>query len=258
MDIKILVAAHKEAKMPTDKNLYLPIHVGAALHPELRFGYQSDATGDNISLKNGSYNELTAIYWAWKNLNADAIGLVHYRRLLSLNHKKSFSSVLSNHEAQLLLKAHAIILPKKRHYWIETNYSHYVHAHYRNPIDECRRVILDLYPDYIPFYDEVMKLRSAHMFNVFIMRKDLFDEYCQWMFSILSELEGRIDTSKYDAYESRVIGFVSELLLDVWLNKNGYDFKEANCLFMEKQNWLIKGMNFLKRKLTGFQVSENE
>ena len=54
MDIKILVAAHKEAKMPTDKNLYLPIHVGAALHPELRFGYQSDATGDNISLKNAS------------------------------------------------------------------------------------------------------------------------------------------------------------------------------------------------------------
>lgn len=54
------------------------------------------------------------------------------------------------------------------------------------------------------------------------------------MFLILSELEGCIDISKYDVYESRVIGFVSELLFDVWLNKNGYDFKEVNCFFMEK------------------------
>ncbi|ANN49531.1 exopolysaccharide biosynthesis protein [Levilactobacillus brevis] len=251
MNIKVLVAAHKKAKMPTDKKLYLPVHVGAVLHPNLKLGYQPDSEGINISSKNGSYNELTAIYWAWKNLSADAVGLVHYRRLLSLKRTKDFSKVLSEQEAQELLATTGIILPKKRHYYIETNYSHYVHAHHAMPLNECRRVISDIYPAYLPSFDKIMKQTSAHMFNIFIMKWSYFDEYCQWMFRILEELDTRIDTSSYDEYESRVIGFVSELLLDVWLDKKGYAYEEINCSFMEKQNWLKKGGSFVLRKLMG-------
>lgn len=251
MNIKVLVAAHKQAKMPIDKRLYLPIHVGAGLHPGLKLGYQPDSEGSNISLKNGSYNELTAIYWGWKNLSADAVGLVHYRRLLSLKKTKSFSKILSEQEAQKLLLTTGIILPKKRHYFIETNYSHYIHAHHAMPLNECRQVVSDMYPDYLSSFDKVMKRTSAHMFNIFIMKRSYFDEYCQWMFGILGELEKRIDTSDYDEYESRVFGFVSELLLDVWLDNKGYSYKEINCLFMEKQNWIKKGSSFIFRKLMG-------
>lgn len=239
--------------MPNDSALYLPVHVGTALHPEVKLGYQPDNQGDNISSKNGTYNELTAIYWAWKNLDADAIGLVHYRRLLSLNRQKDFSTVLSNGEAQKLLEKYDIILPKKRHYYIETNYSHYIHAHHAEPLKECRRVISDLYPEYLAAYDQVMKKTSAHMFNIFIMKKVYFEAYCEWMFSILAELNSRIDTSDYDDYESRVLGFVSELLLDVWLERQSYSYKEINCVFMEKQNWFKKGGNFILRKLMGFR-----
>lgn len=77
MDIKILVAAHKKYWM-LDDSVYLPIQVGAALHPAL--GYVLDNTGDNISAKNPNYCELTALYWAWKNLDCEYIGLCHYRR----------------------------------------------------------------------------------------------------------------------------------------------------------------------------------
>ena len=61
MDIKILVASHKKAEMPED-SMYLPVHVGRALYPDREFGYQSDAEGDNISIKNPYYCELTALY----------------------------------------------------------------------------------------------------------------------------------------------------------------------------------------------------
>lgn len=77
MDIKILVAAHKKYWMPDD-SVYLPIQVGAALHSAL--GYVPDNTGYNISDKNPNYCELTALYWAWKNLECEYIGLCHYRR----------------------------------------------------------------------------------------------------------------------------------------------------------------------------------
>lgn len=76
-NIKILIAAHKPYWMPKDP-VYLPLHVGAEGKPDL--GYTKDNTGDNISAKNPNFCELTGLYWAWKNLDADYLGLVHYRR----------------------------------------------------------------------------------------------------------------------------------------------------------------------------------
>lgn len=76
-NIKILIAAHKQYWMPNDP-VYLPLHVGAEGKQDL--GYTQDNTGDNISAKNPNFCELTGLYWAWKNLDADYVGLVHYRR----------------------------------------------------------------------------------------------------------------------------------------------------------------------------------
>ena len=77
MNIKIIVATHKKYWMPED-SMYLPVHVGAA--GKAGIGYQRDDTGKNISDKNPNFCELTGLYWAWKNLKADYVGLAHYRR----------------------------------------------------------------------------------------------------------------------------------------------------------------------------------
>lgn len=248
MNIKILVAAHKNYVMPQDQNLYLPIFVGKDLHPDVNHTFQGDNTGDNISVKNAHYNELTAIYWAWRNLDVDAIGLVHYRRYLSLHKQKDLTSVLDQAQTESLLKDHDIILPKKRNYYIESNYSHYVHAHHAEPLDLTRKIIEQDYSMYLKAFDEVMQRKSAHMFNMFIMKQQPFDEYCQWLFDILAKVEQNLDISDYNQYEARVYGFISERLLDVWLAVNEqYRTTEVNFVYMEKQNWLVKGGNFLKR-----------
>lgn len=248
MNIKILVAAHKNYVMPQDQNLYLPIFVGKDLHPDVNHTFQGDNTGDNISVKNAHYNELTAIYWAWRNLDADAIGLVHYRRYLSLHKQKDLTSVLDQAQAESILRDHDIILPKKRNYYIESNYSHYVHAHHAEPLDLTRKIIEQNHPAYISAFDEVMQRKSAHMFNMFIMKQQPFAEYCQWLFDILAKVEQNLDISDYNQYEARVYGFISERLLDVWLAVNEqYRTTEVNFVYMEKQNWLVKGGNFLKR-----------
>ncbi|QBO36619.1 DUF4422 domain-containing protein [Periweissella cryptocerci] len=249
MNIKILVAAHKAYQMPADHNLYLPVHVGKALHPELELGYQGDNQGDNISAKNSSYNELTAMYWAWKNLDADAIGLVHYRRHLSLSKQKDLATILNQQEVENLLSKTDIILPKKRNYYIESNYKHYAHAHHVEPLDTARAVLVEKYPRYVPAFDKVMKQTSAHMFNMFIMKRPQFDNYASWLFDVLGEVEAKTDTTGWDDYEKRVYGFVSELLLDVWLDTNDYQYTEVNFVHMEKQNWPKKIANFLLRKV---------
>ena len=253
-NIKILIAAHKEYQMPEDK-IYLPLHVGAEGKKDL--GYQKDNTGDNISKKNPFFCELTGLYWAWKNLDADYVGLVHYRRYFTLSKKRmkteeeKFKNVLTTKEVNELLKDTNIILPKKRKYYIENLYDHYKHTMHIEPLDITRDIIEEKYPKYLKEFDRLHKRTSAHMFNMFIMDKQTFDNYCKWLFDILFELENRIDVSKYDSFHARFFGRISELLLDVWINTNNLKYEEVKVIDIEKVNWLKKGISFLMAKFTG-------
>lgn len=252
MDIKILVAAHKAYWMPDDP-CYLPVHVGKALHEDKNLGFTGDNTGENISSKNPYYCELTAIYWAWKNLKADYTGLVHYRRYFTRKEvrdvNKKRDEILTRQNWETLLQQTPVIVPDKRRYYIESNRSHYLHAHHPEGLTTLEAIIREKYPDYIPAMETVMHRTWAHMFNMFVMRKDYYDAYCAWMFAILFELENRIDITGWTPYESRVYGFVSELMLDIWLEKNRIPYREQNVSFLEKQSWLKKGGAFLMRKI---------
>lgn len=246
-DVKVIIATHKPYWMPGDK-LYVPVQVGAEGKDSL--GLIPDNTGDNLSAKNANYCELTGLYWAWKNLDADFLGLAHYRRhftrLRSTNDRRD---VLTLDQARQLLGSADALLPSKRNYWIETNYQQYVHAHHKEDLDTTREIIAEKYPDYLDAYDKVMKKTTGHRFNMFIMRRELSDSYCEWLFDILFELERRLDISSYNDQDKRVFGFVSERLLDVWIEKNNVKYKDIPYIFLEKQNWVTKVLNFILRKL---------
>ena len=123
MKVNIIIATHKKYDMPKYKS-YLPIHVGKEGKKEI--GFKGDNTGKNISLKNPYFCELTGLYWAWKNLKVDYVGLAHYRRHFKgkTKSKDKFEQVLSDKEINELLRKNDIILPKKRNYYIEKLYKH--------------------------------------------------------------------------------------------------------------------------------------
>lgn len=242
--IKILVASHKPYAMP-EEDIYLPILVGATGKSRIS-GWASDDLGDNISSKNQNYCELTALFWAWKNLSCDYLGLVHYRR-----HFRGRNGIVERTELSELLAASGVILPKKRNYFIETNRSQYVHAHHAEDLDLTRQILTERYPSYVAAFDRSMKSCSGHRFNMFVMRRDLADRYCEWLFDVLFELERRLDISRYSAYDARVFGFVSERLIDVWVETNGIAYDELPVLNLESQHWPRKIVGFLKRKFFG-------
>lgn len=249
-NIKVIIATHKEYEMPKDK-MYIPLHVGAEGKKDI--GYSKDNTGDNISEKNPFFCELTGLYWAWKNLDADYVGLAHYRRHFSLKKKSKnkFDNVLTLEEADKILNSTDVILPKKRNYIIETMYSHYEHTMYVEPLEETRRIIEESYPEYIEEFEKLKTRRSGHMFNMFVMKKDIFDGYCKWLFDILFKLEKKVDVSQYDQFHSRFFGRISELLLDVYLRKNNISYKEVGFIYMEKINIIAKAKAFLAAKFGG-------
>lgn len=248
------MATHKKYQMPED-SMYLPLQVGA--EGKENFGYKRDNEGENISKKNPYYCELTGLYWAWKNLTNDYIGLAHYRRHFTIQKKlpktenEKFKCILNKKQVEKSLEKADVILPVKRKYYIENLYSHYKHTMYIEPLDETKKIIQEKYPEYLAEFDKLNKRTSAHMFNMFIMKKEILNEYCAWLFDILFELEKRIDPKQYNSFHARYLGRISELLLDVWINTNNLKYEEVKVIDIQNVNWFKKISSFLMAKFTG-------
>ena len=236
MDIKIIVATHREYEMPEDK-VYLPVFVGSAIS-DSPLPYQRDDEGINISAKNATYCELTGLYWAYKNLDADYIGLCHYRRLF-----KYKDHILTYDDLDRILSSAAIVLSKKRHYYIETVYSQFIHAHDKESIDLAGKAIKENYPSYTEAFTAVMNRRSLHLYNMFIMKKEIFDDYCCFLFNILEYVEKNMKV--YD----RLLGYLGERLLDVFVTANKLDYVELKVMNKEKIDWPKKIYDFIMRKV---------
>ena len=255
--VKIVVATHKEYRMPEDE-MYLPLQVGAEGKP-FDWGYQKDNEGDNISSRNPGYCELTGLYWAWKNLDADYLGLVHYRRHFASGIGKNvWERVLKYEDLQPHLGKVKIFVPKKRRYYIESLYSHYAHTHYACQLDETKKIIAEKYPEYIESYERVVKRTYGYMFNMMIMERNMFQEYCEWLFGILFELETRLNMPELSDFQKRYFGRVSEIIFNVWLDRQltegtmrKDEIKEVPWIYMEKINWWEKGKAFLRAKFAG-------
>ena len=217
--ITIYVATHKKAEFPKE-NIYKPIRVGATLNSD-DFGYQRDDSGDNISYKNKSFCELTATYWIMKNDKSDIVGLTHYRRYFFKKHKNNkLENVLSEQDIREILKDKDIIVPNSTFIIKHNAERSWEKTHIKKDYDECRKIIAEKYPDYVEAFEQFSKSRFLYICNMFIARKEIFDEYYKWLFDILFELEKRTDISNYDDYNKRLFGFMSERLFNVWLLKH--------------------------------------
>ena len=264
MNINILVVTHKPHWMPKDK-IYLPILVG---NNSIKEKYLRDNTGENISNKNKNYCELTAMYWAWKNLQADYIGLCHYRRYFMINIRKLFFRKLNisfkdffslednwyNKLKKLLImretdyknilsKYDAIVAKKMPLLDDLTVKEDYKKQHKERDLKIVREVLGEIYPNDVKYFDKVLGVKRIHLFNLFVMNNKNFNEYCNWLFTILFALEKRIDISDYDNYQARIYGFLAERLFNVWLLKKNLNLYEANVNFLDSE---FRLRNFVK------------
>lgn len=229
MDTRMYVMTHKQIA-PIDDEMYIPIHVGRAGKANL--GYLGDDTGDSISEKNSSYCELTGLYWLWKNVKCDIIGICHYRRFFVKNEQ-----LLKKDNIEQILDNYDIIIPDSRCTEMGNIEKHYEQRHHIEDLYLCGDVIREKCPEYSNAFEVALKSNLLSMGNMWITRKKIFDQYCEWLFDILFEVERRIDFSKYDAYQGRVMGFLSERLFRVWLLQNSYRIHEEDVKMIETKDF---------------------
>lgn len=220
MSVKIFAMTHKAFTPPPD-SMYVPLQVGRACHSPL--GYLGDDTGDHISWLNAFYSELTGVYWLWKNYSdADIIGVCHYRRYLIAQD----GHLYREEDIERLLLEYDMIVTKKLELRMPY-YDGFAATHDEKDLVETGRVVAEKYPDYAPLFYKMVHRKETYFANMMVCRKPLYDAYCAWLFDILFEVQGRIDTTGYDNYRKRVYGFLSEFLLTVWIAKNGLHVYES-------------------------------
>jgi hypothetical protein len=260
--IKILISTHKEFDFPKN-DLYLPIHAGKSISA-INLNYQGDNTGENISLKNNNYCELTSIYWAWKNLNDfDFIGICHYRRFFLFNkYLKHFSNNLifnTNEFFKLqsvfsidkkILGQYDFILAEPRDLG-KSIYDDYAFFCNKEDFDILGDVIKVIEPEYFDSYLKLFHFSSKlSPYNMFITNHKNLDKYCDWLFSILFEVERRIQINS-DIYQSRVFGFMAERLLNLYIFHNRFSVKYLPVIKVDNEESMQLGaISKLKKSIT--------
>ena len=247
-NIKIFICAHKEVPLPQHP-YFLPVQAGATLHEHIE-GYQPDDEGENISAKNPHFCELTCHYWAWKNLkNVDIVGLNHYRRYFDFQKKwphfsadKRFVStqdfLIQEYrfpDLERLLQKYDIILPTARH-WRVSNTKQYGDYHIAKDWEILREIIKERSPQYIPAFEKTMDhSNKAAGYNMFITHWKHFEAYSEWLFDILFEVERRVSPID-DPIQSRIYGYMSERLINVFCEYNNLKIK-TSTLIMPLDNY---------------------
>lgn len=227
---KIYVITHKKYDKIIQDELYTPLLAGAYKYDD-DFGYLRDDIGDNISIKNNQYSELTGQYWMWKNTNTDIIGLCHYKRYFSDGLKKE---VLKHEQILEYLDDYDIILHKRilgfsNRYCFEKNMG-------THDFNKAIDIFLKTYPEYENSLNKVLKSKISYCCCMFITNKKIFNEYCEWLFNYLDKIDNVHFT------RDRNVGYIAEMLLTVYVNHNNLKIKDNNLYYSESKYNLIANL----------------
>lgn len=232
---QLFVVTHKEFTPPED-SLYVPIRAGAVGSDA--FGYLGDDTGDNISELNPWINECTALYWMWKHADSEYIGLQHYRRYFIKDAEQwTMDNILDEDIIRKYMQSYDVLVaeasqpyPDRCVYQIITE--HVAQDAYAKGLDIVRALMSERQPAYVPTFDAVMHGWSFYPCNMFVMKKAVMDVYCEWLFSFLIDAAEQLDIKSYDAYSKRIIGFLAERMLTVWLMHHQLKIRECPVLLL--------------------------
>lgn len=248
-DIKIFVSHRIDINSELiDNSLYTPMRCGAVFDEENQMGIAGDDTGNHISERRMSFCEFTVQYWAWKNVNADYYGLCHYRRYLSFSEKHYktdefkmvYRPMLLPSEKRIfnLLDSAAMAALITQYDLLTSEYAdvkdiptpdgwkntvrQFWEAHDGVFLEKSSIVLLfelidQMAPEYSDSAREYFSGSKHRGFNCYVMRHELFNRLCNLQFSIMFEVERRLDTTGYTQKMMRTPAFIGEMLYGIFI-----------------------------------------
>lgn len=260
-DIKFFVCCHKKEQIAPHE-LLAPVQVGAVLAGERFEGFLQDDTGEHISDKNRSYCELTAQYWAWKNVHADYYGFFHYRRFLypKIGAKQPYRIEKCPEEKLLdrlgydgfaaFAADYDVIAPIGEDMHVSVR-EHYAGAQYHHGKDLALigEILRERHPEMTEALESYLSGTVNYFGNIYIMKQQVFFDYCSWLFPILEEFDRRADLTGYCPQELRVNGYLAERMFGVWLT---YMRRSLRVCEVPRVHFIADTGERMKKKLLNF------
>lgn len=258
---KIYIMYYKKGMILPLDDFYAPLFCGN-FPGKAQLPYLKDDSGENISLKNEFFSELTGIYWVWKNTSQHITGICHYRRyftalpepwhirlkymvthlfkinigpnplIYTKNVKKYTPYILSGSQVTEILETHDIILPRARRfrYSLERHYTKY---HSARDLEIIAEVLSELCPEYLSTWRTVLSNNILYANNMFVLKSELYQKFMEWWFDMLFAFESRVDLDSYQGYQRRILGFVAERLLTLWVFHHELKIRELTLLYFK-------------------------
>ena len=237
----LLMCCHKEYDIIPP--LWMPVQCGAALHPPVQ-GVLRDDGGESISALNREYCELTAHYFAWKNVQAEYYGFCHYRRFFcaEASTKRAYlarGKLSTADRARLLrdvdywrslIEAHDIIAPKAEDMGLRVK-EHYCTSryHYAEDLELFMQILHSKAPELWGTAEAYLSQNKQYFCNMFVMKAEYFRRYCELLFGILDEFDTH-KTLHGDFQSDRTDGYLGEIFTGIFITycrKNGADIIEV-------------------------------
>lgn len=238
-ELKIFISCHKPSFVPA-ADIFVPVQAGSELSSKQFAGMLHDNEGCNISDRNKTYCELTVQYWAWKNAKADYYGFFHYRRYLSFqnaypvdergrireNYPLPYEEIpdikddmtrlgyTKEHILNVVEQYDVVSIIRERSNF--TAYEQYCQFHFQQDLDRMLEILKDMYPQYVQSADKYMCSKEIYFMNMYIMKRNVFFEYMEWLFPLLEEYERRADFSGYSEAEQRATAYLAERLFGIY------------------------------------------
>ena len=174
-----------------------------------------DNEGDSISDRNPQFCELTALYWIWKHVQSDIIGLEHWRRRFIL--RDNWLDKMINNDIDVILPVPLCVMPSLK--------DNYKNRHVPEVWDKGMEVLKELHPE--DYENASLFFRENNLYspcNMIVAKRDVFSEYCEWLFPMLLRINDEVGVLD-DKYQNRYPGFLAERYLNYFFEKNRDRFK---------------------------------
>ena len=190
-----------EADPPTSV-FEVPIQAGAAL-TDIRIADITDNDGGepNISDRNRRYSEGTAMYWIYKHIDSDYVGILHYRRRLGLTDEDYISYMDQGVD---LITTEPVVFN-------ESVKNIYILSHYNSDWNLFMEILKKRDPENYSFAEKAFDLKLLYPCNMNVFKAEYYKEFCDWAFPILEEFYQK-SPQKTDVYQHRDVGFIAERL----------------------------------------------
>lgn len=228
--VKIYVACHN-APPEYQSDTYVPIWLGKAENN--KYGFAGTDLEQEIAAMNPRINECTGLYWIWKHSDADIKGMAHYRRFYR-SEMDPQKPILERDEILRLLTHYDIVLTRLFSPIFPVTI-HFANSLQKEIREHGMRVfekwISERQPDYVQAFHKVMYGNSLYLCQMLIARREVFDRYCEWLFSFLLDAAEELDYDSYKDANHRVSAYMAECMLTVWLMKQPLMIKEVPLLY---------------------------